>query len=728
MARTQSRDLGASVPSSGDEKHLEIQCSSLDSAGTFYASEPISIESVDRLPNSPPSDAAWESTLDVNDNRSLYALVIGVNNYPNLDPLTGAVADADRMRDFLTSDLQVPADHVINLRNKEASRAAIIQSFHKLRDDSRIVKGDPILIYYAGHGGSSKQPIDKWKGGRANEIQVIFPYDYGVPETGPGDLINCIPDYTIAALLDELAAVKGNNITVVFDSCHSASGSRDGFGVFSSTQPRYAPVQYDIPSNLDADIFKTAPARQIKSRSVEPLLCTDQASHVLLAACGSREKAWEQNHQGQFTTALLQALKTHANQSPHCYGANKSRTIFDSRISAPKNPYIPVKFVRNNLTLGAGIASGIISGTIWELCLSAEHDSPSCGRFITRHPSTSTAVLSPLTDEGEQLIKLALDQEPGAEFRIYALQVGAGTGNELKAWFSPRATEILCDDRDQMETPHLTSSAKHEVGYVHHPREGAEVEIEVCDMNAESGRPEVSFSVIDPVAQAHGVSRLEQRKPTQRRDVELVLFAAAKWNWHLRRTNLQHAEESHQPMVEMEMCKVGQKVRVNRRELFQTPEPVPIRHDQKGSTGVVEITARDRDLYGVKLRNRRSVPLYVKMFFFDATDFSIVHLFGHSASNGCGDPELPAEGELIIGDGGDGGSPLKFTIPPSKKVEVGYLKAFWSTDPLELDSIAQTSAFDLKSSRGVTKVAKDRVMKDWGTTCLALVQHSPWER
>jgi hypothetical protein len=113
---------------------------------------------------------------------------------------------------FLTSDLHVPSDHIINLRNNDASRQGIIQGFQKLRDDPRIQKGDPILIYYAGHGGLSKAP-EEWKARcGANEVQVIFSFDYGIEDQGSAMPINCIPDQTIAALLNELAAVKGDNI------------------------------------------------------------------------------------------------------------------------------------------------------------------------------------------------------------------------------------------------------------------------------------------------------------------------------------------------------------------------------------------------------------------------------------------------------------------------------------------------------------------------------------
>jgi hypothetical protein len=44
----------------------------------------------------------------------------------------------------------------------------------------------------------------------AIDVQVIFPFDYGVEVAG--STVNCIPDKTIAVLLNELAAAKGDNI------------------------------------------------------------------------------------------------------------------------------------------------------------------------------------------------------------------------------------------------------------------------------------------------------------------------------------------------------------------------------------------------------------------------------------------------------------------------------------------------------------------------------------
>lgn len=142
----------------------------------------------------------------------LFAVIIGVNKYTKITPLTGAVADADSVSDFLTTDLKVPSSHIINLRDESASRDAIVKALRSLKDDERIHKGDPILIYYAGHGGL-KKASDEWKARHsADEMQVIFPCDYNTETSGSKEVVNCIPDRTIAVVLNELAAAKGDNL------------------------------------------------------------------------------------------------------------------------------------------------------------------------------------------------------------------------------------------------------------------------------------------------------------------------------------------------------------------------------------------------------------------------------------------------------------------------------------------------------------------------------------
>jgi hypothetical protein len=122
---------------------------------------------------------------------------------------------------FLTTDLEVPSDHIINLRDSDASRERIVKAFEALRDDPRIESGDPILIYYAGHGGL-RRAEEEWRLKYGlDDVQVIFPFDYGVQAPGSAKPVNCIPDKTIFGLLNKLAAAKGDNIVSGLSSLRS---------------------------------------------------------------------------------------------------------------------------------------------------------------------------------------------------------------------------------------------------------------------------------------------------------------------------------------------------------------------------------------------------------------------------------------------------------------------------------------------------------------------------
>ncbi|EAU85638.2 hypothetical protein CC1G_06351 [Coprinopsis cinerea okayama7 len=118
----------------------------------------------------------------------LFAVIIGINNYVHhsLKKLQGAVADAEAVQEYLENDLKVARDHITFLRNQQASCLAIIDSFRRLENDTRIKRNDPILIYYAGHGGETTR--------EAETIQTIFPQDYN-PDGNP-QKVRPIPDRT----------------------------------------------------------------------------------------------------------------------------------------------------------------------------------------------------------------------------------------------------------------------------------------------------------------------------------------------------------------------------------------------------------------------------------------------------------------------------------------------------------------------------------------------------
>jgi hypothetical protein len=257
------------------------------------------------------------------------------------------------------------------------------------------------------------------------------------------------------------------------------------------------------------------------------------------------------------------------------------------------------------LILQAGAASGVTFKSVWALHESPTEDSPRLGRFYAETPKMSTAVLKPENVEARPL---------STGTRLYARQVQCGTGNELRVWFSPEAKKLIFPETETgfEQVQDAIGSGAHEVGYVTHPaRDSAEIAVEVYRPDDPSGNaePQVTFHLCNRQAEILGVSTLQQRKPARRDEVETVLFAAAKWNWHLQRT-------TSRTLVKMEIMKVARREGDNDYKLFKEPGA------NLNTNGVVDFVVSD-DLYGINLTNQAGVPLYVRMFYFDTTNFSI---------------------------------------------------------------------------------------------------------
>ena len=141
----------------------------------------------------------------------LFALVIGINEYKELRPkLSGAVADANAIIEYLSS--KTSASRILFLKDEQATRKLIIEAIKSLNRSKEIEKNDPIVIYFAGHGGEAQIQ------GQEEMTQMILPYDAS-PRTQNKDelpVIPGIPDFEIRKLLNDIALEKGNNIVRFF--------------------------------------------------------------------------------------------------------------------------------------------------------------------------------------------------------------------------------------------------------------------------------------------------------------------------------------------------------------------------------------------------------------------------------------------------------------------------------------------------------------------------------
>ena len=95
--------------------------------------------------------------------------------------------------------------------------------------------------------------------------------------------------------------------SVIFDCCYSGSGTRSD-NVDPGHLSRVVELDDNVPEDLDQMIWLRKGER---SASIVPGFAhSGLRSHVLLAACGSGEKAKEDQERGYFTRTLLSTLRS----------------------------------------------------------------------------------------------------------------------------------------------------------------------------------------------------------------------------------------------------------------------------------------------------------------------------------------------------------------------------------------------------------------------------------
>ncbi|KAK0224027.1 peptidase C14, caspase domain-containing protein, partial [Armillaria fumosa] len=175
----------------------------------------------------------------------IWAVLIGIDGYLSY-PLRGCVADALTMEQYLVDDLLVPRERIQKLlgpaRSGDTStdvssipsRANVISLLHSLITNPNIKCGDPIIIFFSGHGSRYSlsdddddpdfdEELDDERSGKY--VEALCPMDRNTLDSS-GALIPDITDRELNTILAQIARTKGNRITFILDCCHAGSVTR----------------------------------------------------------------------------------------------------------------------------------------------------------------------------------------------------------------------------------------------------------------------------------------------------------------------------------------------------------------------------------------------------------------------------------------------------------------------------------------------------------------------
>ncbi|PBK90845.1 hypothetical protein ARMGADRAFT_882550, partial [Armillaria gallica] len=169
----------------------------------------------------------------------IWAVLFGIDGYSTY-PLRGCVADALAVKEYLLEDLLVPKERIQSLLGPKnhhntsstdvssiPSRTNILSLLLSLITNPNIEHGDPIVIFFAGHG--SRYPLsdrdddneidfdEELEDGRSHEfVEAFCPIDRDTNDSG-GIPIPDISDRELNIILSQISRTKGHRITVILD-------------------------------------------------------------------------------------------------------------------------------------------------------------------------------------------------------------------------------------------------------------------------------------------------------------------------------------------------------------------------------------------------------------------------------------------------------------------------------------------------------------------------------
>ena len=186
-----------------------------------------------------------------------HALIIGINDYHEWNPLRTALRDATVLRDVLVKQYGFDEKNVILRTDQEATRLRLIQDLRDLA--SGLKETDNLLIYFAGHG----------------QLDDLTGDGYWVPVEGklknPGTWIS---HGLLKGVLGS-EKVRAKNVVVIADSCYSGTLLRGGPSLLQIEDRSYLEKLGDAAAKKSRQV--------ITSGGLEPVADGGRDGHSLFA-------------------------------------------------------------------------------------------------------------------------------------------------------------------------------------------------------------------------------------------------------------------------------------------------------------------------------------------------------------------------------------------------------------------------------------------------------------
>lgn len=243
--------------------------------------------------------------------------------------------------------------------------------------------------------------------------------------------------------------------------------------------------------------------------------------------------------------------------------------------------------------MSAGAAHGIMDGEVFAVY----KDQTSA----LTSSSLAEVQVSSIFPYSSKLVVISGDPRFG---RGTAVKVRAGTAPDLSLYIS---TDEAAKKKLKCIIQAFESIANSQTG----PR--IVLMEEQMDLTISVKQDKIVVAVMDPLVKVHGISQMPHQIHPSIEDAQDFLRAAAHYHRYLRQSHKRDTE-GFLDKIKIEFLKLegGSK--------GQDRRPVG---PNLNNGGLVELIVDSDTIYGVKVTNESSTPLYASLFFFETSDFSI---------------------------------------------------------------------------------------------------------
>lgn len=212
-------------------------------ASTFALSVPAAVPPLTSVVV-PALNPDYSSTSATDD----YAVVVGIESYPDLPAAAYAERDAASAKSFIRA-LGVPERNIVLLTGNRATKTGMEKTLEAWLPNN-VSEKSRVYVYYSGHGAPDTKTGDA----------------YLVPSDGDPQYL-AQTGYPLKRLYAKLGELKAKSVLVALDSCFSGAGGRSVLA--KGTRPLVGKVDTAVPARGKVSVISASAGDQISGANEE---------------------------------------------------------------------------------------------------------------------------------------------------------------------------------------------------------------------------------------------------------------------------------------------------------------------------------------------------------------------------------------------------------------------------------------------------------------------------